>query len=162
MKTKIIFLITLFSINSFASDIRGLDSDEVKDLDYCSKRLKRISAKKLNSLPNYSENLWYGEDLNYILMHNFIYDMNSFEAYEIDNSAIVSATLRYSKFGKITNSIVSNMTFVGDVSKLDFTGSCLVNVRFPVETSWSVKRKIRKQALYYKNLEYKDELDPWD
>lgn len=155
-------LIILSSTALQARNIYGLDPDEIEDLDFCARMQHRLSYDKLNSLPNYAENLFRGGDLNNRLMHNFIADMNNYRSFSIDNSAIVSATIRHTNSAKITNSTISNMTFVGDVSQIDFTDSCLVNVRFPVETSWWTKRKIKRQARYTKNLEYKHEWEPYE
>ena len=160
---KLLFLIPLLNFQfAMSANIEYLDPDEIKDLDYCSKKVVGISYNKLNKLPNNSILLDRDGDLNNKLMHNFVYDMYYYDHYSINGSVITSATLRFSNSANITNSVVSNMTFVGDVSKINFRGSCLVNVRFPKETSWRIKRKIKKEALYYKNLEYKDEYEPWN
>lgn len=162
MKKIILLLITSISFTAMAANIRYLDPNEIKDLDFCSRTLKGMTYNQVNQLENQSVLLDRDGDLNNKLMHNFIYDMFYYDWYAIDRSIITSATLRFSKNAAITNSVVSNMTFVGDVSKINFKGSCLVNVRFPKETSWRTKRKIKREALYYKNLEYKDEYEPWN
>lgn len=160
---NIIFLTLLFCVNlTFAANIKYLDPNEIEDLDYCSKRLMGISYDEVNELHNYSKLLDRDGDLSHKLMHNFVYDMYYYDSYLINGSIVTSATLRFSRSAKIINSVVANMTFVGDVSGIDFSGSCLVNVRFPKDTSFLVKRKIKREALYYKNIEYKDEYEPWE
>ena len=155
---KLILTILLLNLNlSFAANIKYLDPNEVEDLDYCSRLLLDMSYDEVDERPNHSYLLDRDGELSHKLMHNFIYDMYYYDSYFIDGSVITSATLRYTRSAKIINSVISNMTFVGDVSGIDFSGSCLVNVRFPKETSWSVKRKIRREAIYYKNIEFKDE-----
>jgi hypothetical protein len=161
MKKLLLLFIAFSTVTVMAADILDLDPNEIEDLEYCSRKLKNMSYQQVNQLENRSELLDRNGNLNNKLMHNFIFDMYYYDWYSIDGSIVTSATLRFSKKAAITNSVVSNMTFVGDVSNINFKGSCLVNVRFPRETSWRTKRKIKREAFYYKNLEFKNEYAPW-
>ncbi|MCO4756171.1 MAG: hypothetical protein KC478_16940 [Bacteriovoracaceae bacterium] len=157
-----LFALLLLAFNpAFGAWIEGLDPDEIKDAEYCTKRLFNLTYKQINSIPNSRSDLYKGVSLDKKMFHNTIEDMYG-DYFSMKGSILISATIRHDGHALIKDSVVSNMTFTGDVSRIDFTGSCLVNVRFPKETSWRTKRKIKKQALYYKHLEYKHEWEPRD
>ncbi len=156
---KIAILITFItlSFSLYSAGIEGLDPNEVQDLNHCTLLKFQMDFDRINQQENAEHRLYSEKQIFGSLMHNFIADRYYHPSLLIYSSIVTSGTLRNIKEGAIKNSVIANMTFVGDVSKIDFSGSCLVNVRFPKETSWSTKRRIKKQALFTKNLEYKDE-----
>lgn len=157
---RLLILLILPIQYGITAGIYGLDPNEIEDAEYCTQRLFKLSYEQIDRIPNSIGDLYKERDLDKKMFHNTIEDMY-YNPFSMKGSILISATIHNPGRSLIKNTVVSNMTFTGDISQLDFTGSCLVNVRFPRETSWSTKRKIKSQATYYKNLEYKHEWEPW-
>lgn len=150
-------LTTLFIFKAQASGIEGLNRNQIDDLNICLAK-KGLTYTQVNLWEN---QIYRGEDadLRHPLFHNFNQfsdrGYNHYEADEenLDNRIFVSGLFNISGRHSFRNAIISNMTFIGDFSELDFEGACLVNVRF-YEAGVIDTFKIRHQANYAKNITY--------
>lgn len=156
---KKLFILILLIGNSFAANIERVNKKEQEDANRCMKMIHHNSYASINKLPNNKNELLHNGNLDEALHHNFIADMTDYDYFSMDRSIIISGTIVTESEAKIENTVVANMTFIGDVSKISFKGSCLVNVRFPKETSFFTKLRIRREAKSMRNIEYLDGYD---
>jgi hypothetical protein len=154
MKSLILIALALISINtSFASDIRGLNSEQIKDLNLCLKK-RNLTFNEINGWEN-QVNRGDRVDTSKPLFHNFnerAGESDEVNGQEVDNGIFVSGLYYIDGQHSFKNAIISNMTFVGDFSQLNFEGACLVNVRFH-QAGFFDLMKIRHQADATKNIE---------
>lgn len=147
----ILALVTSFS--TFASDIYGLNSEQINDLNTCLKN-RNLSYEEVNQWKNQFESIYF-INKEKPLIHNFNQlDNDSFvlSKRNVDNTIFVSGTFDIRGRHSFKNTIISNVTFNGEYDQLDLTGACLVNVRFKNSNPDMMEQKINTEASYSKNI----------
>lgn len=147
-----IFFLLLNFTSSHASEIYGLNSEQINDFNICLKK-RGLSFEQVNQWEN---NIYQGTLLNsiYPLYHNFNlreYDIESYAENAFNNAIIASGIFYTTGYHSFENSIIANTTFVGDLSKLNLKNACLVNVRFYHAGVFKLLR-IEYQSDYFKNV----------
>ncbi len=152
-KLSLIFLfILIFNVSAFAENIRGLSQDQINDLNICLKH-EKLSFERINRMENNAHMNWATPG-DLALYHNFVmntYDLYRFEETSFNNAILASGSFYISEKQDFENSIIANVTFAGDIDKLNFSNACLVNVRF-AKASFIDILKIKFQARYTKNI----------
>lgn len=158
-KYTLLSLILLgLSYSSLGAGITGLDPHEKVDATKCLKRLHNLTYEQIDKVPNDIYEIYSNRSVSRILMHNFITDL-VYDNSSIEDSAIISGSLIIDgKKLSLRNTVIANATLAGDVSNVDFTGACLINVSLPTKTSWLEYFKIRRAADYSSNIEFDDNI----
>ena len=159
MKTLILLALITFTQLSISANIKGLDANEKADATKCLKSLFGLDFDRVNRIPKDNYQFYHKPAVERVLMHNFV-DQTSHKEYQINNSIIMSGSLIILEDQKVklTNTVIANATIAGDISNVDFSGSCLINVSLPTKTSWLQMRKIRKQANFVDRIEFNDDI----
>ncbi|GEM_PF-6838963 len=158
MKFSFLIILLSLSLPSLSANIEGLDPSEKVDATKCLMRLHKVSFDQINKVPNDIFETYHNPNIERILMHNFIHEL-VFQDSKIENSAIISGSLLVNgKKLSLKNTVVANATLAGDISNVDFTGSCLINVSLPTKTSWLEYFKIRRAVDYSSNIEFNDNI----
>ncbi len=151
-------MLACFINSAFASDIYGLDEREKNDATKCLMKLHRISFEEIDRVPNDIDKIYSEKNVQRVLIHNFVHEL-SFKESSIEDSAIISGSLIINgRKLSLKNTVIANATLAGDVSNVDFSGACLINVSLPTKTSWIEYFKIRKAARYSSNIEFDDNI----
>lgn len=144
----------LFSANAKADDIRGLNQAQIEDFEICLNK-KGLTYEQVNGWKNqYWEPPTQNGNSSLRLFHNFNGRLEKPEhtlVSNFDNAILASGLFHTSDRHSFKNAILANMTFIGDYSQLDFSGACLVNVRFYRASLLQVFR-IKHQSSYQKNI----------
>ncbi len=150
-KFYMFILSTLFISNlSFASGIKGLSSEQIKDLDICLKE-RGFSFEEINT---WKERYQWGADTKMALSHNKIYKegfLSHFDRNEFDDSILVSLSIKLKTEHTFDDSIISNATISGNIEKQSFKNACIVNVKF-VDASDEDIARITSEASFSKNI----------
>ncbi|MDD0851666.1 hypothetical protein HBN50_01110 [Halobacteriovorax sp. GB3] len=153
--------IIFLSFSSHAGGIEGLNKLQKKQATKCLQMLHGISYEQIDRVPNGIREVYSKNKVSRILMHNFIHQIDYKKA-EIVDSAILSGSLIIDGTElSLKNTVVANATLAGDVSKVDFSGACLINVSLPTRTSWWEYFKIRNQVKHSSNIEFDDNIYKW-
>lgn len=153
-----ILIVFLLTLNVSASSIYGLDEKEKNDATTCLKLLHNLDFEQINRVPNDFRKIYSEKKLERVLLHNFVEEL-FFEDSLIENSVIISASLLVNgKALSFKNTVISNVTLAGDVSNVDFSGACLVNVSLPSKTSFLDYIRIKRQVKFSKNIEFNDDI----
>lgn len=146
MNIFIASLLSLFlSSNLFASTIDGLNQAQIKDLDICLKK-KNLTFAQINK-PQMTADL-----LTKPIIHNFNRVINEQINYTYySESIIISGLFEINGKHSFKNSIIANVTFIGDYSHLYFEGACLVNVHFQ-QGSFGEMIRIKYMSNFTKNI----------
>lgn len=158
MKSLLLICLSSLSLSSFGADIKGLDPHEKVDATKCLMKLHGVSYEQINKVPNDLAETFHNPSVEKILMHNFIHEL-VFDESKIENSAVISGSLLINgKKLSLKNTVVANATLAGDISNVDFSGACLINVSLPTDTSWLEYFKIRRSVGYFSNIEFDDNI----
>ena len=159
IKTSCLIALTLLgAYSAHSSDITGFSEKEKIDATKCIKKVFRTNYEHMNNQPNNLTLVERNSDVSTILMHNFVHAIY-FDYSKIEHSAILSGSLLVGdNVLSLRNSVLANVTLAGDMSKVDFTGACLINVSLPTATTWFEYRKIRQQVRHYENIEFNDDI----
>lgn len=148
----------LFSIEDqcIVPNFTGLNQDQVDDLIICLKK-RGLSFTQINLWKNQID---LGSDIDSTrpLFHNFsksLYkemDSKTSKTSLFENGIFISGNFVDVKgYHSFKNAIISNVTFVGNFSNLDFKGACLVNVNFDKAGIFEMM-KIKTNASFAKNI----------
>lgn len=157
---KNFILIGLFSLSLpvLSANIEGLDPHEKEDATKCLMRLHKVNFEQINKVPNDLNKTFHDPNVSRILIHNFIHEL-VFDNSKIEDSAVISGSLLVNgKKLSLKNTVVANATLAGDISNVDFSGACLINVSLPTSTGWLEYFKIRRAVSYSSNIEFDDNI----
>lgn len=135
-----------------AANIGGLSAKQIEDFESCLEK-KGLTFNEINNW----NNQYYEPPVprqGFALYHNFIIRLEkpAHTFYKNFDRSIITSGLFYAKDQhSFKNSILANVTFVGDFSELDFSGACLVNVRFH-KASLIQTLRIKRNSEFYKNI----------
>lgn len=134
-KVLLVVLMIATWFSAMASGIYGLDQDDINSLDRALLKCNRslMNYKKINQLPNRLEDYVLGDmNLSYGVLHNFIINVGAREVLNLRDSVVVSGLFSIEPGGIVLldGSIISNMTFRGDMSGVSMNDSCIVRTNF--------------------------------
>lgn len=167
-------MLIMLNTKTYARGIEGLDQQQVDDFNLCLNQ-QGFSFDQVNQWENSAYMISQTPDQTLIqdrsnshsqspsqnsetdewpLYHNF----KIFKEYinlrgekTFSNAIIASGIFYVSGEHSFENSIIANTTFVGDLGKLNFKNTCLVNVKFH-NASFLTLLKIKRSSSFYKNV----------
>ena len=146
MRLLIVAILSLFLTNSLiAATIEGLNQAQINDLDICLKK-KKLSFSQINKSQSSVD------ILKTPIIHNFSRVIDEqFDYTHHSESIIISGLFQVKGKHSFRNSIIANVTFIGDYSQLYFKDACLVNVNFK-QGSFGEMIRIKYMSNYTKNI----------